>query len=76
MIFWLTFFVMFFILEETSKRFFERYEGIYLEFNRALKGVIVDLLIYTPQEWKRLSDRPFIKRIMAEGKVIYERRKE
>lgn len=64
------------ILEETSKRFFERYEGIYLEFNRALKGVVADLLIYTPQEWKKLSNRPFIKRIIAEGKIIYERGKE
>ncbi len=60
------------ILENTSKRFFERYEGIYLELNRVL-GTIVDLLIYTPEEWEKISERSFIRRIIEEGKIIYER---
>ena len=33
-------------------------------------------LIYTPQELARLTDRPFLKRALSEGRVIYESEQE
>jgi predicted nucleotidyltransferase len=59
------------IIMETQKRFFDRYD----EFNEIyslIKNRAVDLLIYTPEELKNISHRPFIKRILKEGKLIYE----
>ncbi|BER93351.1 nucleotidyltransferase domain-containing protein [Atrimonas thermophila] len=32
-----------------------------------------DLLVYTPQEIERLKDRPFFKKALQEGKVLYEK---
>ena len=59
------------IIVETDKRFFERYE----QFN-AIHNIIsdrpVDMLIYTPEELIAISHRPLIKRILTEGKTIYE----
>ena len=59
------------LVVETSERFFDRYrhyEQIYAE----LKGRSVDMLIYTPSELERMAHRPFIRKILAEGKAIYE----
>jgi predicted nucleotidyltransferase len=59
------------IIIDTDKRFFERYE----QFN-AIHDIIsdrpVDMLIFTPEELTAISHRPLIKRILAEGKTIYE----
>jgi predicted nucleotidyltransferase len=35
--------------------------------------VDVDLLVYTPEELERNSNRPFIPRMLEEGDVIYEK---
>jgi uncharacterized protein len=59
------------LVVETEERFFDRYrhfEKIYAK----LKGRSVDMLIYTPSELERIAHRPFIRRILAEGKTIYE----
>ena len=59
------------ILMETDKRFFSRYD----DFNDVydlLKGNAVDMLIYTPEELDKISGRNFIKKILLEGKIIYE----
>lgn len=59
------------IVVETKERFFDRYrrfEEIYTE----LKGRAVDMLIYTPSELERIGHRPFIRKILTEGKTIYE----
>jgi len=32
----------------------------------------VDLLVYTPEEMLTMVDRPFVRRILHEGKVLYE----
>jgi len=59
------------IVKDTAKRFFDRYE----EFD-AIHGLIkdraVDLLIYTPEELRNISHRPFVRRILEEGITIYE----
>jgi len=59
------------LVVETEERFFDRYrhfEKIYAQ----VKGRSVDMLIYTPSELERIAHRPFIRRILAEGKTIYE----
>jgi predicted nucleotidyltransferase len=60
------------IVQETTKRFFARFDE-FDEIHEVMKGRAVDLLIYTPEELLSISCRPFIKRILAEGKTIYER---
>jgi len=59
------------IVVETGERFFDRYER-FEEVYAKLKGRSVDMLIYTPAELMRIAHRPFIKKILAEGKTIYE----
>ncbi|MDD5167743.1 MAG: nucleotidyltransferase domain-containing protein [Syntrophales bacterium] len=59
------------IVVETDKRFFDRYDA-FDEISEIMKGTSVDLLIYTPQELENISHRPFIRKILAEGRIIYE----
>ena len=59
------------IVMESNKRFFDRHED-FIELYDVLKGSAVDLLIYTPEELDRISNRAFIKKILDEGKVINE----
>ena len=59
------------IVLKTDKRFFERYED-FEEIPDLLKGSSVDMLIYSPEELERISHRKFIKKILAEGQVVYE----
>ncbi len=59
------------LVVETKERFFDRYRR-FEEIYAALKGRSVDMLIYTPSELKRIAHRPFIRKILAEGKTIYE----
>lgn len=59
------------IVMETDKRFFDRYDA-FDEVYEILKGVSVDLLIYTPDELESISHRAFVRSILAEGITIYE----
>ena len=59
------------IIMETDKRFFDRYDA-FDEIAEIMRGSSVDLLIYTPQELENISHRPFIRKILLEGKTIYE----
>ncbi len=34
----------------------------------------LDLLVYTPDEMARLADRPFMRKALAEGMVLHEKR--
>jgi len=36
--------------------------------------VALDLLVYTPQEVAQMGDRPFLRRALQTGKVLYEKR--
>jgi predicted nucleotidyltransferase len=58
------------LIQETQKRFFDRYEDI-AEVYDCLGGVQVDILIYTPEELRRMSSRPFIRKALEEGVTIY-----
>ena len=35
--------------------------------------VDADILVYTPEEWEIVRDMPFGRRILQEGKVLYEK---
>jgi len=60
------------IITETDKRFFDRYDD-YERIQQILTDQSVDMLIYTPDEISKISHRVFIKRILEEGVIIYER---
>jgi uncharacterized protein len=60
------------LIQETDKRFLDRYQGIYGDITDLVRGRGVDLLIYTPEELDRMSGRRFIQTILKEGLVIYE----
>jgi len=62
----------FMIVLDTDKRFFDRYEK-FAKIYDYIKDRAVDLLIYTPEELDRIAHRSFIKKILTEGKIIYER---
>ena len=59
------------IIARTDKRFFERYEQ-FEKIHDIIHDRAVDILIYTDDELSRISHRPFIKQILAEGETIYE----
>ncbi len=40
---------------------------------RIRAGVALDLLAYTPGELERMRDRPFLRRALSTGEVLYER---
>jgi len=60
------------VIQNTEKRFLDRYDDILSEIIRAIPGFEVDLLIYTPQELRQLADRPLRAFALKEGKIIYE----
>ena len=64
------------LVMETDKRFLDRYDGIYQEITDAIKHRSVDLLIYTPGEFQKMQDEPFMRRAVQEGVVFYGRNEE
>lgn len=64
------------LIKNSSLNFFERYEGLYLNICEKMRGIEIDLLIYTPDELKNIMHRKFIQKIINEGITIYERREK
>jgi predicted nucleotidyltransferase len=62
-----------FIVMDTDKRFFDRYDD-FDEIHDLLRGRGVDMLIYTESELREIAHRKFIQKVLAEGKTIYEHR--
>jgi predicted nucleotidyltransferase len=60
------------VVQDTEKRWLDRYDGLLREISQAVPGRDVDLLIYTSQELAQLADRPLIATALREGRVIYE----
>jgi uncharacterized protein len=60
------------LIQETDKRYFDRFDGILSDLHQNLRGRDIEVFIYTPQEFDSISDRRFIRRALAEGQVIYE----
>ncbi len=60
------------VIVETKQKYIERSAEIY----KKVKPKEIDLLIYTPIEFKcMMAENLFIQHILKEGKVIYERNK-
>ena len=57
------------IVWDTSLDFLARTTELY---RRLQPRVATDLLVYTPEEMKFMSDRPFVRRILREGRILYE----
>jgi len=60
------------LVQETGKRFLDRYEGLLAEVQAALPFAPVDLLVYTPAELAALGGRKLIATALREGRVLYE----
>jgi len=60
------------LVKRTEKRFLDRYDGLLRDLYQAIRGRDIEVLIYTPEELARISERKFIQRALREGKVIYE----
>jgi predicted nucleotidyltransferase len=60
------------LIQQTDKRFFDRYEGILADLGMAVGNRELDVLIYTPAELNAISQRRMIASALREGKVIYE----
>ena len=61
------------IIKETHRRFLDRFSE-FSDLYNIFKGYAVDMLVYSPEELDRNAKRPFIKTILSEGVVLYERR--
>jgi len=64
------------LVQNTEKRFLDRYDGILSEITDSVVGRDVDLLIYTPEELCHMADRRFIRTALSEGIAIYESKRE
>lgn len=64
------------LVQDTNKRFFERYDGILADLGIALGNYAIDAFIYTPAELETISHRKFISAALREGRVIYESKQE
>jgi uncharacterized protein len=60
------------IVTDTQKRFFDRYDD-FENIQKILSDRSVDMLIYTSDELSRISHRAFIKDILEQGTILYER---
>ncbi len=60
------------LIQQTDKRFLDRYDGLLYELNCAVPGRGLDVLIYTPEELAAMSQRAFISTALREGRIIYE----
>ena len=60
------------LIQDTSARFFDRYDGLYAKISKLLSNRPVDLLVYTEDELNKIFLRKFIQNVFREGVVIYE----
>jgi predicted nucleotidyltransferase len=58
-------------VEETDKRYLDRLDGYYYQLVDRLRTP-VEMFVYTPSEFERMKDQPFVARAVAEGIVLYE----
>jgi predicted nucleotidyltransferase len=55
------------VVKDTPMRFLDRLDEFYDDAREAM-----DILVYTPQEFEEMKERPFVKRALREGKMLYE----
>ena len=56
---------------DTDSRFLDRYDHVAF-VQDCLGDLPAEILVYKPGELERISHRPFVKQMLAEGIVIYE----
>lgn len=57
------------VIMDDGRTFKERMREIYA---RLETDADVDILAYSPEEFERVRNRSFFRRVLAEGKVLYE----
>lgn len=60
------------LVQRTTKRFLDRYEGLLFDLNAAMPHAPVEAFIYTPEEFVQMRERRFIATALRDGQVIYE----
>jgi len=60
----------FIIVYNTGKRFLERYND-FIDIYEIFTCGAVDLLIYTPEELRSISERKFISNALKQGVLLY-----
>jgi uncharacterized protein len=60
------------LVQQTDKRFLDRYEGLELDLHKAFPYATIEALIYTPEEMERMQQRRFIATALRGGKGIYD----
>ncbi len=55
------------VVKETEKRFLDRLDEFYDDAREAM-----DVLVYMLQEFEQMRERPFVKRALKEGMILYE----
>ncbi|HNX39058.1 MAG TPA: nucleotidyltransferase domain-containing protein [Methanothrix sp.] len=55
------------VVKETNLRFLDRLDEFYDDAREAM-----DILVYTPQEFEEMKERPFVRRALKEGRMLYE----
>lgn len=58
------------VVMRTEEPFIQRVKRLY---GLLALPVDMDLVCYTPQEFEEMKDRPFLKRILAEEVLLYEK---
>lgn len=61
-----------FAIQKTDERFFDRLKDVEREIVANLK-LYPEILSYTPEEFEKIKERPFIQTVLREGLTIYER---
>lgn len=55
------------VVKDTQMRFLDRLDEFYDDAREAM-----DILVYTPQEFEEMKERPFVRRALWEGKILHE----
>ena len=61
------------VVMASPRPFLERTAELY---SRLEAGIDLDLLVYTPEEWEKQRETPFIRQALLTGKVLYEKRSD
>ncbi len=62
-----------FVVIDSALAFVERTAWLYKEL---APRVACDILAYTPDEWERMQDRPFVRDALSKGEVLYEEKRQ
>ena len=55
------------LVQQTEKRFLDRYDGILAEITQAVRTCDVDVLICTPEEFRQLRHRRWMRNVLKGG---------